>query len=76
MSNFFSRYWRSMSAYGIAMENRRTGLPIPPEGSKIYKYPSDITVPDFNFFVNITEDARIERLAFRKQSMSSDLVDT
>lgn len=63
-----------MTAYGIAMENRRTGLPIPPSTSRIYSYPSDITVPDFNFYVNISEANRLERLAFKRQSMSSDLV--
>lgn len=63
-----------MSAYGIAMENRRTGLPLPPKTSKVYRFPGDLTVPDFNFYVNISEPIRMERLAFRKQSMSSDLV--
>lgn len=69
-----NRYWRSMTAYGVAMENRRTGLPLPHQSSRIYKYPHDLTIPDFNFYVNISETVRMERLAFRKQSMSSDLV--
>lgn len=69
-----NRYWRSMTAYGIAMENRRTGLPLPPPDSRIYRFPNDLTVPDFNFYVDISEHVRVERLAFRRQSMSSDLV--
>lgn len=71
-----NRYWRSMTAYGIAMENRKTGLPLPSSESRIYKFPCDLTVPDFNFYVNVSENTRADRLAFRRQSMSSDLVQT
>lgn len=71
-----NRYWRSMTSYGVAMENRKTGLPLPPPASRIYNFPSDLTIPDFNFFVNVSENTRIDRLAFRRQAMSSDLVQT
>lgn len=59
------RYWHSTAAYAIANEVTQAGNILPPPDSPVYNFPSDLLEPDFVFFLMVTEENRIKRIASR-----------
>lgn len=59
------RYWHSTAAYAIATEVTEGGNILPPPDSPVYSFPSDLLEPDFVFFLTVTEENRLKRIAHR-----------